>query len=231
VGGTGGGGAAWNPDREGAGQPSRTGRPVGRSPSPKDPNALRRAIADPGAGPVAYLARPCHFPQAGDPPCDPSLWTTARYSERILAAVDVAVDAAKRRAGADRLRLVGYSGGGAVALLLAAQRNDVARVVTAAGVLDHRAWTQAFPGFTPLAQSLNPPRFASALADTTQRHFAGAEDEVVPPLVAEAYMRRRPAGADWRLTILPGVDHGGGYPDDWAKAWPRLAAQAGLATR
>lgn len=213
---------------EGDGESFRNQRAVARNPSPRDPNALRLAILDPSGGPVAYLARPCHFPQAGDPPCGPTLWTTARYGEGVVAAVDAALDDAKRRARAGQLQLVGYSGGGAIALLLAARRDDVARVVTAAGVLDHRAWIDAFPGFDPLNRSLNPPDFADALAETPQRHFAGGEDAVVPPLVAEAYMRRRPPGADWRLTVLPGVDHGGGYPDDWAKIWPRLTAEAGL---
>ncbi|MEM6490501.1 MAG: alpha/beta hydrolase, partial [Pseudomonadota bacterium] len=170
----------------------RRGRPVAREPSPKTPGALRLAIADPFAGPKAYLARPCHFPTEGDPPCDPSLWSIARFSERIIAAADAAIDAAKVRAGAARLRLVGYSGGGAVALLVAARRDDVALVVTAAGTLDHDAWIALFPGFAPLVGSLNPPDFADALGQIRQRHFAGAEDEIVPPAVAEAYMRARP---------------------------------------
>ena len=213
---------------EGDGRPFLSRTRISADPSPKDPNALRLAILDPSSGPVAYLARPCHFPNAADPPCDPDHWLLGRFSAPVIAAVDAALDRAKRRARAERLRLVGYSGGGAVALLVAAQRGDVTQIVTVAGTLDHAAWT-AYHAYTPLRGSLNPPDFRDALAAIPQIHFAGAEDAEIPPLIAESYMRRRPAGADWRLIIVPGHDHGGGFPDDWAEDWPSLARAARLA--
>jgi esterase/lipase len=49
--------------------------------------------------------------------------------------MDAAVTALKRASGASRLRLVGYSGGGVMAMLLAARRDDVAQVVTIAAPL------------------------------------------------------------------------------------------------
>lgn len=226
---------------EGDGQAYVQGQPRRRDPSPKDPNALRLAILDPYAGPKAYLARPCQYPFPGDPPCAPNFWLTSRFSEPVVAAVDAAVTAAKRRAQAERIRLVGYSGGGAVALLVAARRDDVERVVTVAGTLDHAAWTEAhgywpldgrpsFSGDPPGPPSLNPPAFVDRLGPIRQVHFVGGDDAEILPAVAASFMRRKPADARWLMEILPGVDHGDSrHPDDWAERWPSLAIAAGLA--
>jgi hypothetical protein len=59
----------------------------------------------------------------------------------VISASNQAVDALKQRYGAQEIVLVGYSGGGAVAALVAARRTDVVRLVTVAGNLDHLAWT------------------------------------------------------------------------------------------
>ena len=63
------------------------------------------------------------------------------------------VDALKRDAGAAKVILVGYSGGGAIAVLLAARRLDVAGVITVSADLDLAYWTQR-DGLAPLSGSL-----------------------------------------------------------------------------
>jgi pimeloyl-ACP methyl ester carboxylesterase len=61
----------------------------------------------------------------------------------------------KQRSGSTRLTLVGYSGGGTIAVLLAARRSDVAEVITVAANLDVGYWTQR-DGLSPLTGSLDP---------------------------------------------------------------------------
>ncbi|MGI4938723.1 MAG: hypothetical protein ACRYF5_18555 [Janthinobacterium lividum] len=82
-------------------------------PTPSDPLGLRLALADDTGLAVAYLARPCQYTMpAHGHGCNQAYWTSARYAEPVIEALDLAIDDLKRRAGAVRIVLVGYSGGG-----------------------------------------------------------------------------------------------------------------------
>ncbi|MES2723835.1 MAG: hypothetical protein V4656_11850 [Pseudomonadota bacterium] len=162
----------------------RKGRPSA-DPTARDPLGFRIAQAWP-QGPVAWLGRPCQYVR--DPACTPSDWTTGRNTEGAVAASSLAIDDLKRRAGATRLRLVGWSGGGTMAALVAARRTDVAVLVTLAAPLDLAAWAD-WHGASPLSGSLDPA--AAAIAPgVVQVHVLGRFDQVVPPALGEAAARR-----------------------------------------
>lgn len=191
-------------------------------PTPRDPVTLKMALAQPG-GNVAYLARPCQFTDAEATGCAMAYWTNRRFADEVVAATDRALDVLKQQAGARSLTLVGYSGGGAVAALVAARRRDVDRLVTVAGNLDHQAWT-AHHRVTPLTGSLNPADAADALQRVRQWHFVGARDEVIPPAIAAAYARRFTSRQGLTVLTEPGFDH----HCCWAEEWPRLWARLGF---
>lgn len=187
-------------------------------PTPRDPVGLRLALAQP-TGNVVYLGRPCQYGGAGQPECAPKYWTGARFSVEVIEASSAAVDVLKARAGAQRLVLVGYSGGGAVAALLAARRTDIASLVTVAGNLDHRAWT-SFHHVDPLtAESLNASDVADQLATLPQTHFVGERDEVIPPELAQ----RLPVGLRGKngrnIRVISGFDHHCCWADMWPALW------------
>ena len=190
-------------------------------PTPSDPLALRLALAHP-QGNAAYLARPCQYLGAAEAPCERRYWTDARFAEEVVASLDQAIDELKNRAGAQRLVLVGYSGGAALALLLAARRDDVSQVVTVAGNLDHAAWTRHHR-VQPLRHSLNPIEQAAALARVEQVHLLGAADRVVPPGLGQAFVAAMPAPARTQAWILPGHDHHCCWADEWPDLWRRVA--------
>ena len=107
-------------------------------PTPILPTALALAEVDPSPNRL-YLARPCQYqPPDALARCSPSYWSLKRYAEEVVAGLSGAVDQAMRESGAKRLRLVGFSGGGPTAALIAARRADVFELVTVAGNLDHR---------------------------------------------------------------------------------------------
>lgn len=189
-------------------------------PTPLDPLALRLALAQPDAN-AAYLGRPCQYLGASQPPCQQRFWTDARFAEDVVHSLDQGVEQLKIRAGAQRLVLVGYSGGGALALLLAARREDVTRVVTVAGNLDHAAWTQ-HQRVSPLLGSLNPASLRSRLADVEQLHLVGEQDRVMPPRLAEAFVAGYPTGHRAQLRVLPGYDHRCCWAQDWAQVWQKI---------
>lgn len=191
-------------------------------PTPLDPLALRLALAQPD-GNAAYLGRPCQYLGAAQAPCAKRYWTDARFAEEVVHSLDQAINQLQARAGAQRLVLVGYSGGGALALLLAARRDDVARVVTVAGNLDHAAWTRHHR-VTPLQASLNPTTLRSRLAGVEQLHLVGERDRVITPQLVEAFIAGYPPGHRAQIKVLPGYDHRCCWADDWAQIWQREIA-------
>jgi len=124
------------------------------------------------------------------------------------------LDQLKRRNGASRLILVGYSGGGAMVALLAARRDDVVGLVTIAADLDLDYWVRR-DGYAPLTGSLNPAQSASALGALPQIHFTGAKDTTVGTDVVQPFLRRLPPGTLVRVVEVPGDTHSCCRSRDW----------------
>lgn len=193
------------------------------APTPADPLGLRLAVADAGGGAV-YLARPCQYTQGtAFKGCHNRYWTGHRFAPEVIGAMDHAVEQLKSAYGASRLMLVGYSGGAAVAALLAARRGDVVALVTVAGTLDTELWTRE-QHLSPLQGSLNPKDVASRLAQLPQWHFVGQQDRVVHQGVLTSFLRAT-AGQDGRNTSAPVVHVEPGFDHQccWARAWPELS--------
>lgn len=187
-------------------------------PTPRNPVGLALAAQDPGPN-VAYLARPCQYtPMASNPQCATAWWTSKRYAPEVVVSLSAALDQLSARAPGQPLELVGYSGGGALAVLLAARRQDIASLRTVAGNLDTEFVNQLH-GVSAMPLSLNPIADARRVAHIPQQHVSGAEDTIVPPSVAARFTAA--AGpACIRLHTLEGVAHGG----DWHTPWQSLLA-------
>ncbi|KXS53941.1 MAG: hypothetical protein AWU57_1676 [Marinobacter sp. T13-3] len=186
-------------------------------PTPIQPIGLQLALADPEPKAV-YLARPCQYVKS--PACQPEYWLDKRFSPEIIEATGAALDELKVRYSATTLLLVGYSGGGAVAALLAAERDDVKALVTVAGNLDHEFWTN-YHQISPLNGSLNPADRASGLARMPQWHFVGGSDAVIPPEALSAYTRQLPGSAPVVRVVKPDY----GHQCCWVESWPTLIRQ------
>ena len=189
-------------------------------PTPTDPIGLRLAVAD-RVSPLIYLARPCQFEIS--PACDNRLWTSARYSPEVVDAYQHLLDDALRRTGSKRLGLIGYSGGGALAALLAERRRDVAWLVTVAADLDLSEWAR-LNDLAPLSGSLDPADSAAVISGLPQVHLTGADDRTVPAAVTEAFVHRLTSVNRARVVVEAGFDHA----CCWAAAWPQLLGQLGV---
>lgn len=207
---------------EGDGAPWPNAFQPPRDPTPLRPVALVLAGHDPAPA-VAYLGRPCQYLDAVERArCDNAYWSGRRFSPEALAALDEAVGRLKWRAGAQRVRLIGYSGGGVVAALLAMRRDDVADWVTVAAPLALTAWA-AEQGLTPLSGSLDPLAQPAAAITRRATHFAGADDAVVPPDIVVRFV----GAHGGRLEVLADFDHDCCWARDWTQLLRRAPLQEG----
>jgi pimeloyl-ACP methyl ester carboxylesterase len=111
---------------------------------------------------------------------------------------------------------LGYSGGGALAMLLAARLPETAGVVTVAANLDVDGWAEMH-GHPRLAGSLSPARHPPLPPRIYQRHYAGGRDQVVPPgIVAGGGILPE------TLRVIPEYDH----VCCWVELWPRVLDEA-----
>lgn len=200
---------------EGDGSAWLSPKQLSTDPTPARPLVLQMAALDPARN-VAYLARPGQYAPGLLPGCDPLYWSDRRFSPEVVEAMNEAVEWLRDRAGSGRVHLIGYSGGAAIAVLIASRRGDVASLRTVAGNLDTEA-VNCHHGVSPLSGSLNPIDEAERLRGLPQRHFAGAKDTVVPHFVIRSFLKRAGDRDDRRLVMVEDVSHSRGWLEKWGE--------------
>lgn len=189
-------------------------------PTPHNPVSLRLALADRSGQPVLYLARPCQFvegPKARM--CRVNYWTAGRFAPEVIQSLSQAIDQAKMLTKAQRVALVGYSGGGGIAALLAAQRADVSFLGTIAGNLDHESWT-TLHGVSPLRDSLNPLESAPQIRDLPQIHLSSTADSIIPPSISRKFCQA--AQQPDTCQVIDKIGHNGA----WEEIWETIRSQS-----
>lgn len=197
---------------------------VSPDPTPITPIALQLALRDfeNKETNIAYLARPCQFVSAEHKKnCESSVWTSERFSEKVVAASNQAIDQLKIIFNAESVTLIGYSGGGAIACLVAARRSDIKKIITVAGNLDHSYWTRLH-GVSPLTGSLNPIDFRENIKHIPQLHLVGEKDKNTPPEMIKQFvdgfdLKTKNQETVVQYKIFPGYDHGCCWVRDWKK--------------
>lgn len=192
-------------------------------PTPMDPVGLRLAAVAARHGgsdtAVVYLARPCHYLRGdGDVKrCSVHYWTLHRFAPEVVAAYQNVLASMLRQYGATSVELYGYSGGGTVAALLAGELETDVTLTTFAAVLDLDKWVEV-RRLTPLSGSLNPAENKS-LSQIPQTHYIGEDDERVPLVIAQSYVRRIGGKAENSLYFAPNVDHQCCWDEFWASGF------------
>lgn len=204
---------------EGDGFAWRTRSQPSTDPTPHKPIGLELASVDPAPNRL-YLARPCQYtPMAANPRCAVVYWTSKRFAEEVVAAIDQAVSDYARQVPGQKINLVGYSGGGAIAVLIAARRHDVATLRTVAGNLD-TAEVNRLHRVTPMPESLNPIDVASNIRNVPQIHYYGSDDQIVPGDIALRFAN----AVGGRCTQVREVV-GMGHDSDWVRVWSGLLGE------
>ncbi len=197
---------------EGDGSPWKYRVFVMPDPTPRNPLMLRLMSRDRTS--AVYLGRPCYNGTFNDSGCDSSLWTSGRYSNEVVQSMASGIKALIKRKDAREVRLMGHSGGGALAMLLAAEIPQVSRVVTLAGNLDTDAWTDHH-GYTPLFSSNNPSNVEALRPSVWQWHLIGLRDGVIPSQLIKPFIlsQKNATGIEF-----PRFTHG----CCWGRIWPNV---------
>jgi pimeloyl-ACP methyl ester carboxylesterase len=197
---------------EGDGIPWVREKWIAADPNPRDLLMLRLMAMDPS--PSIYLGRPCYHGASELAPCSAWHWTEGRYSEEVVDSLSLTLADHVKRGRRRRLVLIGHSGGGTLAMLLADRLEDVESVITLAGNLDPDAWCELH-AYSPLTGSLNPSLRRPLDGRIRQLHLVGDGDSVVPKELIEDAIAHQPGA---RLQVLSGCDH----TSCWETIWPDI---------
>lgn len=202
---------------EGDGAPWISSTQPPKDPSPFNPLSLILASKD-KRYPILYIARPCQYLEEAElASCHYKYWTAERFSVEVIEAIDKVINTTKTATGTRRVRLIGFSGGGVIATLLAARRNDTDSLVTVATPLDIEAWS-TFHQISPLRGSLNPLEFIQPLSKIRQLHLIGEKDTVVPPVYIRSVEGNFPFA---KFVFVPGYTHNCCWDENWPTLLPK----------
>ncbi len=192
---------------EGDGRPWLRKNRVSLDPTPRRTLMLELMALD-GAFAI-YLGRPCYFDQSTQ--CSPIWWTHRRYSEAVVNSMAVALSHFSKEY--DSVVLMGHSGGGTLAMLLAERSDKVQAVVTLAANLDVEKWA-LFHGYSPLKGSLNPALRLPLPARIKQRHYVAKDDRNIQEQWLEPVINQQSDA------VLIGVE--GDHSCCWIDKWPDI---------
>jgi predicted alpha/beta hydrolase family esterase len=194
---------------EGDGRPWENGLLPAAEPTTRTSVMLPLMAID--AVPALYLGRPCYNGHAADENCSTLLWTDARYGERVIASMTHALNEFTTRQNYQEIVLIGHSGGGTLALLMAERLPKTVAVITLAGNYDIDIWADHH-SYPRLSESLNPA--ARQATGIPEWHLLGNHDSNIPPQLFQDSLRRRPNST----VEIVDADHNQG----WQQIWPRL---------
>lgn len=189
-------------------------------PTPRTPVAMPAMIE--GPRPAIFLGRPCYFgvgdvaaPPAAGRRCSPIWWTHRRFAPEVIESMAAALRRIVAANGWQRrpINLVGFSGGGTLAVLMAPRVPRLCAVVTLASPLDTDEWTRS-RRYSTLEGSVNPASRPPLPVSVAQLHLRGALDRVVAADNGAEFRRRNPA-AEFRTLPLA---HG----REWIAAWREI---------
>ncbi|AEG00998.1 alpha/beta hydrolase family protein [Methylomonas methanica] len=200
---------------DGDGTPWIAGRPTD-DPTPRNALLLKLMSLDPASS--AYVGRPCYHGMHSTDACASRFWLSHRYGEAVVVSLAEVIKHLLRSGRYRRIALIGHSGGGTLAVLLASRLPETVAVVTVAANLDLSAWA-AYTENDDLNASLNPAELPALDPSIKQYHFAGGKDDIVPP----ALMVNAAKQLGSNLIVIDDYDH----VCCWERLWANILDDVG----
>jgi len=165
---------------------------------------------------VYYISRLCQYtPMHMNPKCHKKYWAEYRYSEEAVNELNSVIN---RLNNSKPFDLVGFSGGGAMAVLVGARNNKVGSILTIAANLDLETFVKFHNmHMSHLSGSLNPMHYVSNVQRIPQLHIFGSKDKIVPSIIGSNFAKKA-ASKCVQIRIMPGVEHN--YY--WLKHWDEI---------
>lgn len=213
---------------EGDGKPFINRTSVARDPTPRYAPVLALWKLDPGD--AVYIGRPCYLGLAELPECNARVWTTGRYSGQVVESMQ---SVAQRYSDERPIVLIGHSGGGALAMLMADRMSkasewgiaenlaEIAAIVTLSGNLDVSGWTKLH-GYTALNQSESPADKLPLAEHIAQLHVVAGRDSTIPPYLTRKLENRLPAHS---ICEVAAYDHNCCWNHRWVEFLTALETQ------
>ena len=178
---------------------------LSNNPTPVQPIALKLASVDTNAN-VLYIARPCQYlwPQKMNA-CSSKYWSNKRGSEEVILSINQAISIVKQKQNISTIRLIGYSGGGGIAALIASRRQDVNEFVSVSANLNYKLFTQIH-NLSPMNGSIDPITVAKQISSIPQIHYVGSEDGIIPEQIPKSFSDN--------VISIEGATH-----DNWPSKW------------
>lgn len=163
---------------------------------------------------IVYIARPCQYtPVELNPNCNQDYWTDKRMAEEVIESTNIVINSINNGNPAS---LVGFSGGGGVAILVAARNKHIKDIITIAGNLDIENFSKHH-GIYALKESLNPIDYAINISNIPQLHLSGSKDAIVPSKIMQGYIKASSSDCT-QQKIFPNITHTKG----WDKVWQEV---------
>ena len=184
------------------------------NPTPASPMLLKLAAMDKRPN-VVYIARPCQYTSLEtNPKCVSDYWLDKRMNEEVVTSINEVINTINN---GQKFNLVGFSGGGGIAVIIGAKNKNTKDIITIAGNLDTEKFDKHHNYRGYLIKSLNPIKYAKQINDIPQLHISGADDRKVPPFIAELYIKASSSSCV-KHKIFPDVGHTKG----WDKVWSSI---------
>lgn len=185
---------------------------VSNNPTPRRQMFIKLAAMDQRPN-VVYVARPCQYtPMNLNPKCtvQGGYWTDKRMSSDSVDSLNEVINTINDN---QKFSLVGYSGGGGLAVLIAARNHKTKDILTIAANLDHASFTYHH-NVTPMIGSLNPINYAYDVKNIPQLHISGGKDDIIPPFIADKFIKAVNSNCA-KQKVFPAISHNQG----WEKIW------------
>jgi pimeloyl-ACP methyl ester carboxylesterase len=194
---------------DGDGTPWEQNRWIADDPTSRNPMILELMQQD--KHPAIFLGRPCYHGFNKSRVCYNKYWTSHRYGREVIDSMVLALKHWLKQNPYQQIVLIGFSGGGTLAVLMAPNVPGIQEVVTLAANLDIDAWS-AYHHYLPLNESMNPAKL-KLNGGFKQLHLAGLEDTVVPANLIKRFADMQPNAS---FIAYPHFDH----HCCWVKEWP-----------
>lgn len=158
---------------------------------------------------LIYIARPCQY--LDDQSCEQKYWTSDRFSAKIADSVNEVL----QNFSTQKLQLIGYSGGGAIAKYLAVKNKNVTSFRTISGNLDQKKFAEIHR--VAVLDEAFIDNDLTKLATIPQIHFVGAEDKIIPPIIAKTYLQKLPQKDCIKIITIEKATHYQGWDKKWQK--------------